>query len=168
MEQKKQHEEKKNLIFLFLILEVARIITALSIYCCFFLSYHCCQWITNCNLFALRHLFSRRVVKHWHWLPRGMVESPSLEGFKKDVDVALNSWFSGGLGNSRLMVGLDELGGFFQHKWLYNTTAATLKMYFPQLQLTREALWLGLLSNTTQWMSKRSASKAEIGGQAQK
>lgn len=28
------------------------------------------------------------VVKHWHRLPRAMLESPSLEGFKCLVDVA--------------------------------------------------------------------------------
>jgi len=30
-----------------------------------------------------------RVVKHWTRLPRAVVESPSLEGFKKHVDRAL-------------------------------------------------------------------------------
>ena len=36
-----------------------------------------------------KNFFTERVVKHWNRLPRAVVESPCLEGFKKLVNVAL-------------------------------------------------------------------------------
>ena len=50
---------------------------------------------------------------HWHRLLREVVESPSLEVFKKWGNVAWRDMVSG-RGGDGLMVGLHDLCGLFQ------------------------------------------------------
>ena len=38
-----------------------------------------------------RKSFTQRVVTHWNWLPKEVVDAPSLEAFKARLDVALGS-----------------------------------------------------------------------------
>ena len=39
-----------------------------------------------------KHFFTERVVKHWNGLPREVVESPSVEFFKKKIESVVKHW----------------------------------------------------------------------------
>jgi len=47
------------------------------------------------RLNSRKYFFPEGVARHWHRLPRGVVESRSLEAFKKWGDVALRDVVSG-------------------------------------------------------------------------
>jgi len=58
-------------------------------------------------------LVSEIIVRYWNRLPMAVMESPSLEMFKKCGDVALRVWLSDPGGGGGLMVGLDARRGHF-------------------------------------------------------
>lgn len=86
-----------------------------------------------------RGFFIERVIKHWNKLPRVVVESPSLGLFKSHVGVLLGIWFSGDPGSVTLTAGLNDLGGHFQSKWLYDLICPIYKILFSWYILKSKA-----------------------------
>lgn len=50
------------------------------------------------------YFFLDRMVRHWSRLPGAVVESPSMERFKRPVDVTLETQFSNGFGSAGFKV----------------------------------------------------------------
>lgn len=62
----------------------------------------------------MKNFFSVKVVRHWRRLSREVVKSPSLEVFKKHLDLALSDvveWFRGYSGSAAWKVGLGDFKG---------------------------------------------------------
>lgn len=75
--------------------------------------------ILHLNLNWILGKFSLLVIKHWSSLLRGVMESLSLEVFRKCVGVVLGgTWISSGPGSAGLMFGLNFPTFMFQWLWL--------------------------------------------------
>lgn len=72
-----------------------------------------------------KHFFRDRVIKHLNGLSRELAEVESLEIFKQHVEMALGTWFSGGLGRVTL-VRLD-LKVFFNLKLFYDPKTKSIR-----------------------------------------
>lgn len=62
-----------------------------------------------------------RVVRYWNRLLKKVVKSPSLEVFKRYVDVALRDMVDQWICSVRRIVGLDDLRGLFKPKQFYGS-----------------------------------------------
>lgn len=67
-----------------------------------------------------KNVFTEKAVKHWNRPPREMEEPPSLEAFKRHVDVVLRNtpqwWACAGS-----TAGPEDLKGLLQPKRLYDS-----------------------------------------------
>lgn len=62
-----------------------------------------------------KNFFYERVVRNWNQQPREVVESLSLEMFKKHFSAVLRDVLQWGNIGSRWAAGLDGFGGLCQH-----------------------------------------------------
>ena len=62
------------------------------------------------------------------------MESPSLEVFKKHLDVILKYMVLWGNIGDRWTVGLDDLGGLFQPWWFYDSIGGKVQPLLPYHQ----------------------------------
>ena len=95
-----------------------RTITESQTFWALLLSFVCLQKNKELQSFPPSQFFritypSKHWVTCWHRLPREVVESLTMEVFKKHEDVALRDMVSGH-GGGGLVVGLDDLRGLFQ------------------------------------------------------
>lgn len=61
----------------------------------------------------IKQLWRNLVYHDRNYRNREVAKSPFLKGFKRRVDVALGSWFSGGPGSVSFKVDLSDFGGLF-------------------------------------------------------
>jgi len=82
----------------------------------------------SCFLLRRNALKKRDTEHRMYFVPGTDSEHPSPQpvltwlALKKNQQKTwyLGTWFSGGLGSVRFTVGLDDLTGLFQPKWLYD------------------------------------------------
>ena len=70
-------------------------------------------YLKYCDQFWAQ-ISSPKKFRHWNRLLRQMIESLSLEVFKKCLDVVLKVMVYWEIIGGRCMIGLDDLGGLFQ------------------------------------------------------
>ena len=80
-------------------------------------------WQEKFRLDVRKYYFSNRAVMRCNRLPRGVVESLSLEVFKKHLHILV------GNAGHRQTVGLDDLGGLFQSWWFYDFVWSDVKNF---------------------------------------
>lgn len=74
------------------------------------------------------------IIKHWNGLLGAVVEPPSLERFRKCVDVALGTWLSGEHGGGAgLRIRLGDLRGLKRSLWIYGAVPGYKVKMCPEI-----------------------------------